>query len=102
MVVPSNVKLVKFSEMDEVDAKVFEGALDRFFKKVGADSQLQLSLKQYKKGGLRAQHEIHAKLVLERETFFAERKGWLLLDVIQDVLKVLEREVKKKDSIMKK
>jgi len=101
MVVPSNVKLVKFPEFDEVDVKLFEGALDRFFKKIDPEAMLHMSLKQYKKGGLRMQHEIHAKLDLAGDRFFAEREGWLLLDVIQDVLKVLEKEVKKKDSMKK-
>lgn len=101
MVVPANVKLVKFGAMDEVDERVFESALERFFKKVGEDAQLQLSLKEYKKGGLRAQHELHAALKLGGKTFYAERKGWLLLEVIQDSLKVLEKEVKKVDSFRK-
>lgn len=101
MVVPANVKLVGFPEFDEVDEGIFSAALSRFFKKVGEDAVLQLSLKEYKKGGLRSQHEVHAKLDLLGNRFFAERTGWLLLEVLQDVLKVLEREVKKKESFAK-
>ncbi|MEI7961528.1 MAG: hypothetical protein WCI04_04285 [archaeon] len=101
MVVPVNVKLVKFVKLDEVDKGLFEGALERFFKKIGSGSNLVLSLKEYKKGGLRSQHEVHAKLILNGHEFFTERKGWLLLEVVQDTLKVLEREVKKKDSFSK-
>ena len=101
MVVPANVKLVKFVELDEIDQSLFENALERFFKRIGPGSNLVLSFKAYNKGGLRAQHEIHAKLLLEGKEFFAERKGWLLLEVIQEVLKVIEREVKKKDSLAK-
>jgi hypothetical protein len=101
MVIPANVKLVKFPELDEVDSGLFESALAHFLKKVGDSAQLQLSLKQYKKGGLRSQHEIHAKLVLRGSEFFAQREGWLLLEVVQAVLKVLEKEVKKKDSMNK-
>ena len=101
MVVPDNVKLVKFVELDEIDQGLFESALEHFFKKIGPGSNLVLSLKEYKKGGLRSQHEIHAKLKLTGHEFFAERKGWLLLEVVQEVLKVLASEVKKKASLSK-
>ncbi len=101
MDVPANVKLVKFPELDEVDLELFNKAIAHFVKKVGPDVELQLSLKQYKKGGLRAQHEIHAKAVLGRGTFFAEHTDWQLLEVVQRVLKTLEKEIKKKESLTK-
>ncbi len=101
MDVPSNVKLIKFPELDEVDSELFSKALAHFFKKVGDDVSLQLSLKQYRKGGLRAQHEVHAKAVINGDSFFAEHTDWQLLEVVQHVLKTLEKEVKKKESFTK-
>lgn len=101
MVVPQNVRLVKCPAFDEVDSGLFEAALERFFKKVGGGSDLQLSFKEYAKGGLRVQHEVHATLSINGGKFFAEKKGWLLLEVVQDVLKALEKELKKKESLGK-
>jgi ribosome-associated translation inhibitor RaiA len=93
--VSSNVKLVKFPKMDEIDSGLFEKAVESFFEKIGSDSELVLSLKDYAKGGLRVQHELHAKVFINGKTFFAEEKGWKLLGVIQKALDVLEKEVKK-------
>jgi len=99
MDVLANVKLVKFPELDEVDLGLFNTALAHFFKRVGDGVTLQLSLKEYNKGGLRAQHEIHATAVLNGDKFFAEHTDWLLLEVVQHVLKTLEKEIKKKESL---
>lgn len=101
MNVPSNVKLVKFPELDEVDSALVENAISHFLGKVGSDSNLTLTLKQYKKGGLRAQHELHGKVEVGGKVFFAEFEDWKLLEVIQHVLKVLEKEVKKRESFTK-
>lgn len=95
MVIPSNVKLVKFEKFDEIDAALFEKAVTSFLEKVGSSSELTLSLEDYAKGGMRVQHELHAKIFVDGKTFFAEEKGWKLLGVIQKALDVLEREVKK-------
>ncbi|MFA5125658.1 MAG: hypothetical protein WC462_01495 [archaeon] len=90
-----NVKLIKFPELDEVDLALVSKALTHFFKKVGSDSELQLSLKEYKKGGLRAQHEVHARLTINGKSFFAEYVDWQLLETIQNVLKKIEKEISK-------
>ena len=90
-----NVVLVKFPELDEVDQALFDSALSRFFKKVGEDAKLHLSLKQYKKGGLRTQHEVHASVVINGREFFASFEGWMLMDALQRTLKKLEKEVDK-------
>jgi hypothetical protein len=92
-VVPSNVKLVKCPVLDEIDQGLFENALSHFFKKVGQGSVLQLSFKEYARGGLKAQHEVHGKLLINGKEFFASAEDWQFLGVVQRVLKKLEREV---------
>ncbi|VVB74427.1 Uncharacterised protein [uncultured archaeon] len=93
-----NVELVKFPEFDEVDEKLFESALSHFFKKVGEDAKLHLDLKQYKKGGLRIQHEVHGTLSIRGKKFFASNEDWILINTLQSVLDKLAKEVKKADS----
>lgn len=93
-----NVKLIKFPEVDEVDLALVEKSLTSFFKKVGEDAKLSLVLKEYKKGGLRAQHEIHGTLIVNGKSYFADYEDWQLLEVIQHILKVLEKEYLKKVS----
>ena len=93
-----NVTLVRFPEIDEVDLALFEKALGAFFKKVGEDAKLTISLKEYKKGGLKSQHEVHGTLVVNGKSYFAHFEDWQLLEVIQHVLKVLEKEYIKKVS----
>ena len=87
-----NVKLVKFPALDGVDDALFTKALEHFFKKVGADCELQLSHKEYAKGGLKVQHEIHGTLTFDGKSFFAEHEDWQLLETVQNVLKKLEKE----------
>lgn len=93
-----NVELVKFPEFDEVDEKLFESALSHFFKKVGEDAKLHMTLKQYKKGGLRTQHEAHGTLSILGKKFFASSESWILIDTLQGVLDKLVKEVKKASS----
>jgi len=90
-----NVKLVKFNEIDEVDLAFFQKTLERFFKKVGEDSSLQLALKDYAKGGLRVQHELHGTLTIDSKSFFASAEGWKLFEVISEVLNKLTKETEK-------
>ena len=90
-----NLKLVKFNEIDEVDLAFFEKSLERFFKKVGEDAQLQLALKDYAKGGLRVQHELHGTLTIGAKKFFASTEGWKLFEVISNVLDKLIKESEK-------
>ncbi|MFA6268195.1 MAG: hypothetical protein WCW13_00815 [archaeon] len=92
-----NVKLVKFPELDEVDLGVIQNSLAHFLAKVGGDASLQLSLKEYAKGGLKAQHEVHGKVSISGKTFFAEHETWQLLESVQSVLKKLEKEVAKEE-----
>lgn len=101
MIVPKNVFLVKFPRLDEVDEALLRAALERFNKRIGGDAALHLSLKQYHKGGLRAQHEVHGKLIVGSKSYFAEYEGWQLIEVVQHVLKTLEREVAKEESYYK-
>ncbi|MFA6064861.1 MAG: hypothetical protein WCW44_02420 [archaeon] len=93
-----NVKFVKFPEIDEVDLGLIEKSLASFFKKVGDDAKLTLALKEYKKGGLRSQHEIHGTLLVNGKSYFADFEDWQLLEVLQHILKVLEKEYLKKAS----
>lgn len=93
-----NVSFVKFPVLDEVDEGHISKALEHFFRKVGSDAKLQLSIKEYKKGGLRSQHEIHAKVTVLGKSFFADHTDWQLLETIQHTLKKLEKEVLKKTS----
>lgn len=95
-----NVEFVKFPEVDEVDQGLVQKALEHFMKKVPYKNEvkLHLSLKEYAKGGLRAQHELHATLTLDGKRFFAQETDWKLMTVIQDVLKKLEKEVLKEHS----
>jgi len=90
-----NVELVKFPEIDEVDNALMVGHFERFLSKVPVknEDRLILSSKEYAKGGLRKQHEIKARLILDGKAFFASTTGWQLLETTQDVLKKLEREV---------
>jgi hypothetical protein len=91
----ANVELVKFPELDEVDESMLETTITNFLKKVGEDVKLHLSLKQYKRGGLRMQHEVHARALFGGRGFFASYEGWMLLDAVQRVLKKVEKEVDK-------
>lgn len=91
----SNVKLVKFNEIDEVDKAFFQKSLERFFKKVGEDATLQLALKDYAKGGLRVQHELHATLTVGSKKFYASSEDWKLFEVISQVLAKLIKETEK-------
>jgi hypothetical protein len=93
-----NVKFVKFPEVDEVDLALIEKALASFYKKFDGSAKLTLSLKEYKKGGLRAQHELHGTLAVDGKSYFASHEEWQLLEVIQHVLKVLEKEYLKQQS----
>jgi hypothetical protein len=93
--VPANVKLVKFPGLDEVDSGFFDSALEHFFKKIGSFPELQLSFKEYARGGLKVQHEVHGKVLLNGSLFVASSTGWQLLGTIQDVLKKLEKEILK-------
>lgn len=94
-----NVKLVKFPEFDDADRELFSKTVNNFIKKIGDDCELQLSLKQYHKGGFRTQHEVHGRVFVMGRSFFAEETGWQLLGVIQSVLRSLEKEVKKERSM---
>ena len=97
MAIPSNVKLVKFPTTDEIDQALFEKALDHFLGKVG-NGELNLAFKEYAKGGLRVQHEVHGRYTLNGKLFVASDEKWQLLEAIQSVLKKLEKEVVKQSS----
>ena len=90
-----NVEFLKFPDVDEVDAGILEKNLEHFSRKVvlGGETKLHLAHKEYAKGGLRVQHEIHAKLIMGSKQFFAKETDWKLLEVVQNVLKKLEKEV---------
>ncbi|HPM85805.1 MAG: hypothetical protein PHY04_02960 [Candidatus ainarchaeum sp.] len=91
----ANVKLVKFKDIDEVDLALFEKSLEKFFQKVGFETRLELSLKDYAKGGLRVQHEVHGKLLVGSKKFFASSEGWKLFEVVSNVLSSLVKEFNK-------
>ncbi len=96
----SNLELIKFPKVDEIDNAIFVKNFERFFSKVpllGAD-KLTLSVKEYAKGGLRKQHEVKAKLLLNNKVFVASETNWQLIETVQDVLKKLEKEVQKSTS----
>jgi ribosome-associated translation inhibitor RaiA len=90
-----NVEFLKFPEIDEVDGGILGKNFDHFFRKVPYQNEVKIHIshKEYAKGGMRVQHEIHAKLVVDGKQFFAKETGWKLLEVMQDVLKKLEKEV---------
>jgi len=93
-----NVEFSKFPEIDEVDSALLYKSLEHFFKKVSieeGDAKLHLAVKEYKKGGLRVQHEVHAKLTLAGEQYFAQVTDWKLLSSVQEALKKVEKEVQK-------
>jgi ribosome-associated translation inhibitor RaiA len=92
-----NVELVKFPEIDEVDSALLAKSFESFFKK-NPDVKLHISYKGYSKGGLRTQHEMHAKATLSGKSFFAEVVSWKLLDGVQDCLKKIQRELEKEFS----
>jgi hypothetical protein len=92
-----NLELIKFPKFDEPDEELVITIFDRFFNKsfFGQDCKLSLTLKDYSKGGLRKQHEIHAKFVCGDKSFYASDIEWNLIKCIQKVIKKLESEVKK-------
>lgn len=96
----NNIKLVKFPKLDEIDDSIAEKALTRFVEKtvLSNTDELNLTYKEYSKGGLRKQHEIKARAVINSKVFVASETGWKLLDIFQDVLKKLEKEVLKSTS----
>jgi len=95
-----NVIFSNFPEIDEVDRGLVQKNLETFFSKISfLDSpSLHINYKGYAKGGLRKQHEIHAKLTTSIDAVFASEVGWQLLEVLQNALKKLEKEVQKKHS----
>jgi hypothetical protein len=95
-----NVELSKFPEFDEVDSAILGKSFESFFGRVSfmQTPRLHLSHKEYARGGLKKQHEVHVKFLTESKAFFASQTGWQLLEVIQDTLKKLEREVLKEHS----
>mgnify|MGYP003975304997 CR=1 FL=1 len=96
----SNLELVNFPTVDEVDNDLIVDQFERFFTKVNVSDTdlLKISVKEYAKGGLRKQHEVKAHLVLEGSDFSASETNWQLIRTIQDVLKKLEKEVQKSTS----
>lgn len=97
MDVYDNVELVKFPEIDEVDSALLKKTFESFFNK-NPDVKLHISYKGYNRGGLKTQHEFHAKAILGRKSFFAEVVSWKLLDGVQDCLKKIQRELEKEFS----
>ena len=95
-----NVIFVNFPALDEIDQGVAQKNLVSFFSKVSflEEPNLHVSYKGYAKGGLRKQHEIHTKLTTSTDAVFASEVGWQLLEVLQNSLKKLEKEVQKKHS----
>ncbi len=95
-----DVNLINFPEFDEVDLALIEKSFERFFSKVSSKGErnLSLSLKNYSRGGLKTQHEVHAKLLLDGVVFVASTKGWQLMESIQNALKKIEKEVQKSTS----
>jgi hypothetical protein len=95
-----NVVFANFPELDEIDMGVMQQNLDSFFSKVSflGEPNLHVSYKGYAKGGLRKQHEVHVKLKTSTDAIFASEIGWQLLEVMQNSLKKLEKEVHKKHS----
>lgn len=93
-----NLELVHFPEVDEIDNALLVKNFETFFDKVSVDGEnyLKISSKEYSKGGMRKQHELKAQLFLDGKMFFATDTGWKLLETTQNVLKKLEKEVKKK------
>ncbi len=90
------VELTKIPVVDEVDAGILSKTFTHFFKKLPSEAKLHLSFKEYDRGGLKKQHEIHAILSIDSKKFFASEEGWELISTIQSVLDKLEREVSKK------
>lgn len=96
MVKFENVELAKFPEIDEVDTALLQKSFESFFRKVGGkEAKLHLTYKGISKGGLRSQHDIHSKLVVDGHSFFAEVTDWKLGKTIEECLKKLLREVQK-------
>ncbi|MDD3159362.1 MAG: hypothetical protein PHQ98_00140 [Candidatus ainarchaeum sp.] len=92
-----NLELIKFPKFDEPDTLELIKTFERFFSKSTNDSscKLSLSLKDYAKGGLRKQHEIHAKLICDGKSYFASETSWNLVECIKKVTSTLEKEAKK-------
>lgn len=96
MVSFEGVELSKFPEIDEVDSAFLQKSFDSFFRKVnGKEVKLHLSYKGYHKGGLRSQHEVHAKLLVDGKSFFVEVTDWKLGKTIDLCLEKLLREAQK-------
>ncbi len=96
MVSFENVELTKFPEIDEVDSLLLQKSFDNFFRKVGGkEAKLHLAYKGYHKGGLRSQHEVHATLLVDGRSFFAEVIDWKLGKTINSCLEKLLREAQK-------
>jgi len=95
-----NVIFANFPELDEIDVGLMQKNLDAFFSNVSFldNPNLHVSYKGYAKGGLRKQHEVHVKLNTSTDSVFASEIGWQLLEVMQNSLKKLEKEVHKKHS----
>jgi len=95
-----NVVFANFPELDGVDEGLLQKNLEAFFSKISflESPNLHISYKGYAKGGLRKQHEVHVKLTSSKNVVFASDVGWQLLEVFQNSLKKLEKEVQKKHS----
>jgi len=96
-----NVEVSNFPEVDDIDKGIIEKNFQSFLQKVsyeGITPRLHVNVKEYEKGGIKKQHEVHARLDLDGELFVASDTDWQLIATIQAVLNKLEKEVLKKHS----
>lgn len=101
MVSFDDVEVSNFPEIDEIDQGIIIKNFQNFLQKVSYECstpKLHINVKEYDKGGLKKQHEVHAKLDLNGVLFVASDTDWQLITTIQSVLDKLEKEVLKKHS----
>lgn len=94
------IQYVKVPELDEVDRQALDNMVsekyDRLTKMLHNELQLTLHFKHYSRTGLRKQHEVKCRLSAPGMSFVSSAKAWKLLKAAQRVLKIVERDVKKR------
>ena len=94
-----NIRFVNKPVLDEVDAPIFDQTISDAFDKIARRvSTLSLSIhfKDQRVTGARKKHLIRVHAIAPGMNLVASAQGWNLLKVLQEVLRALQSEVRKK------
>ncbi len=92
-----NIQFVNLPELDEIDSQFLNNAVldcfDKLKKVLGQINYFIVHFKFLEHKGLRKKTLVRLRLSAPGKFFVASSEGWVLLDVVHDAIKNLEREV---------